>query len=113
MTQRPAAGSDLTLHVFFDGSVLDLFINDEQAASIRIYPTDTQALGASIFSAGATHIRNAKAWILNPQQSVSAIEAVRSDVEATDSRVRFQIDPMTHQLTLHQSLADGRMLRLF
>ena len=113
LSQRPASGSDLTLHAFFDGSVLDLFVGEEQAASIRIYPTDAEAMGASLYAAGSTHVRDARAWKLNPQQSSSGIEEIHSDHSFAPSDVRFIIDSETHQLSLHQTLANGTTVRWF
>ncbi len=113
LNQRPATGSDFTLHVFFDGSVLDLFVNEEQAASIRIFPTDAEAVGTSIFSSGATHVRSVQAWMLDSKHSESAIETVHSDTPTLHSEVRFFIDPVTQQLTLHQLLANGDSIRWF
>lgn len=117
LSQRPAAGSDLTLHAFFDGSVLDLFINEEQAASIRLYPTDAEALGASLFAEGATHVRSAQAWMLTSQSSQpslpEAIDQLHDDASSAHSDVRFIIDPDTHRLSLHQTLANGHTIRWF
>ena len=114
LSQRPATGADLTLHAFFDGSVLDLFINDEQAASIRIYPTDPEANQLSLFTTGATHIREVNAWVLKGGEAPSAIQVIPAgEGHLSHAAARFEIDSATHQLTLQQTLANGQRIRLF
>lgn len=113
LSQRPAPGSDVTLHAFFDGSVLDLFVNDEQAASIRVFPTDPEANLVSLFATGATHIREAGAWILTGGQTSDAIQKVHADEGTPQTSACYEIDPTTHQLILLQALNDGRRKRVF
>ena len=113
LSQRPAPGSDVTLHAFFDGSVLDLFVNDEQAASIRVFPTDPEANLVSLFATGSTHIREAGAWILTGGLTSDAIQKVHADEGTSQTSVYYEIDPTTHQLILLQALNDGRQKRLF
>lgn len=43
LPQRPTAGSDLKINVFVDHSILDIFVNDRWATSIRVFPTDAEA----------------------------------------------------------------------
>ncbi len=47
---RPAEGSEMTLDVFVDGSVVDIFVDEKWATSIRVYPNDREAVGAEAFS---------------------------------------------------------------
>jgi sucrose-6-phosphate hydrolase SacC (GH32 family) len=55
-----AFGKPRKFHIFYDHSVIDVFINDKAAFSNRIYPTSTDAAGNSIstgvilYSAGGT-----------------------------------------------------------
>lgn len=113
LSQRPAKGSDLTLHAFFDGSVLDLFINEEQAASIRIYPIDAEADGVRIFATGPTQVRKAEAWMLNASQQSSSIEEISADATEQTSTCRFEIDAATHQLKLYHMAGNGKKVRCF
>ena len=113
LAQRPATGSDLTLHTFFDGSVLDLFVNDEQAASIRIFATDADAKGVSLYTTSATNVRDAKAWELTSSSSPSVIETISSGAEnPSRSNCHFEIHPDNHQLMLIQTLSDGKTRRI-
>ena len=112
LSQRPAKGSDVTLHAYFDGSVLDLFINEEQAASIRIYPTSTEADGVRLFANAPTQVHEAEAWMLASGQHSQAIESIPADA-AKSSSCRYEIDPSTHQLMLYYIADNGRKVRCF
>lgn len=52
----PAAGQLLDLHVFLDGSVLEVFINEELALSTRIFPEKSESIGLDVFTQGGTAI---------------------------------------------------------
>lgn len=45
-------GSICKLDVFFDHSILDIFINDRYATSIRVFPYDYSAKGCEFFTKG-------------------------------------------------------------
>lgn len=52
LPEKIAASSEMTLNVFIDGSIVDIFVNDKWATSIRVYPSDTDADGVEVFSKG-------------------------------------------------------------
>ena len=68
LPKKPAAGEELTLHVFLDGSIADIFVNDTWAYSVRIFPNDANAVEAEAF-ATAEMQADVKAWTLNANQS--------------------------------------------
>lgn len=49
-----APGQPLDLHIFLDGSVLEVFINHETALSTRIYPEKPGSIGLDLFAEGGT-----------------------------------------------------------
>lgn len=57
-------GEKMTLHVFLDRSILDIFINDRWASSVRIFPTNEIATGASFFTRGETQVERVEAYIM-------------------------------------------------
>ena len=57
-------GEKMKLHVFLDRSVLDIFINDRWATSVRIFPTNETATGASFYTKGATEVERVAAYIM-------------------------------------------------
>lgn len=62
-------GQTMKIHVYFDHSVLDLFINDRWASSIRIFPTSSAATGVSLFAEGNTELQSAAAWTMKPTEN--------------------------------------------
>jgi beta-fructofuranosidase len=77
------AGSELKLNVFIDHSVVDIFINDRWATSIRVFPTDTDANGIEVFSDGAVDVKQVNAWTLSKsaQSGISNVVADRPSDE--------------------------------
>lgn len=95
-------GSEVKLHVFLDGSILDIFVNDTYAASIRIYANDADAQGVALFAEQNTRVYDAGAWNLNPLKGSSqAIEAVRSDSKPCPSGIVYRIED-DHSLHLYR-----------
>ena len=58
------------LHVFLDGSIADIFVNDRWAYSVRLFPTDATQLEAEVFATAATAVK-VSAWTLDATQSAS------------------------------------------
>lgn len=58
-------GELIKLNVFLDHSVLDIFINDKWATSVRIFPTDPLADDAEVFAETATEIISLNAWSIS------------------------------------------------
>lgn len=65
LPERPAAGSELKINLFIDGSILDIFVNDRWAQSIRIFPTDEGADEIAVYADGKTRVRSLNAWKLS------------------------------------------------
>lgn len=63
-----AQGSTMKIHLFFDHSILDVFINDRWASSIRIFATSPDANGVSIFANGSTQVQAVNAWVMKENQ---------------------------------------------
>lgn len=64
LPKRPASGEPIKLHLFIDGSVIDLFVNDRYAQSIRVFPTDSDADGISLFATSPSQVNSVRAWTL-------------------------------------------------
>ena len=75
LPKRVAAGETLKLHVFLDGSIADIFVNDTWAYSVRLFPNDAAQVGAEAFATAATPAR-INAWTLDP----TASPAIKGDV---------------------------------
>ena len=69
LPQAPALGDTMRIHIFIDHSIMDVFISNQYAFSIRVFPTDPNADEIEAFSdGGTTHIASIQAWNLNPSQ---------------------------------------------
>jgi Beta-fructosidases (levanase/invertase) len=53
-------------HIFMDGSVVEVFINNEDAFSTRIFPSKKSSNQVEIFSEGGNVEASADVWILRP-----------------------------------------------
>lgn len=79
LPERPTVGSELKINIFIDHSILDIFVNDRWASSIRVFPTDVDANGIEAFSASTTNVKDLKAWTLSVDASTSGIEDIIVD----------------------------------
>ncbi|MCR4602231.1 MAG: GH32 C-terminal domain-containing protein [Prevotella sp.] len=61
------AGEKLTLHVYFDGSIADIFVNDTWAFSVRIFTNNALAVDTEAFTTAQMQV-NVQAWTLDPSQ---------------------------------------------
>jgi hypothetical protein len=65
-----AAGEAVHLRVFLDRSVLEVFANDRQCLTQRLYPSRRDSLGVSLFSRGGTmKVVSLRAWDMSPTNS--------------------------------------------
>lgn len=80
-------GSELKLNVFIDHSILDIFVNDKWATSIRVFPTDADADGIEAFAEGDANVKSLKAWVLGGNNG-SGVETIATDTtEIVDNNV--------------------------
>ena len=63
------------LHVYLDGSIADIFVNDRWAYSVRLFPTDANATEVEAFATSAVTAQ-VSAWTLDAKQTGTGIEAV-------------------------------------
>jgi len=74
LPKKPNLGETFRIHLFIDHSIMDVFVNNQYAFSIRVFPTDPGADEVEMFSEGtSTHVISLKAWKL--QSSEVATEA--------------------------------------
>ncbi|MCH5224914.1 MAG: GH32 C-terminal domain-containing protein [Muribaculaceae bacterium] len=65
LPEQPEKGSIMTIDVWVDGSIMDIFVNDKWASSVRVFPTDNDADGLEIFSKeGQVKVNRVEAWLL-------------------------------------------------
>ena len=79
LPKKVAAGQVLKLHVFLDGSIADIFVNDTWAFSVRLFPTNAEQTEAEVFATNNT-TAEVSAWLLDAQQKQSdAIGSIWND----------------------------------
>lgn len=89
--ERMQPGSTVKLHVYLDGSILDVFVNDRYAFSTRVYPTDANAVGVEAFSTGSTNFTALKAWELNPKKLTTGIDNISVTNSARQSNAIYNL----------------------
>ncbi len=105
LPERPAAGSEMKIDLFIDHSILDIFVNDKYAVSIRVFPTDADANGVEAFAATATTVKDLKAWTLAGSDGSDSVTPVWSDAVHSNApvdvynlqgiRIRANVSPST------------------
>ena len=78
LPRKVGVGETLKLHVFLDGSIVDIFVGDTWAFSARIFPTDAEAVGAEAFS-GAPATAKLRAWVLDAGRKGDGIRSMVTD----------------------------------
>lgn len=73
LPERVRTGETLKLNVFIDHSVVDIFVNDRWATSVRIFATDADADGVEAFADGGTvQVSELGAWTLSKDGGVGS-----------------------------------------
>ena len=91
LPKRVAAGETLKLHVYLDGSIADIFVNDTWAYSVRLFPNDAAQVEAEAFATAVTPAR-INAWMLDPTSSPSIKGDVNGDGEVNIADINAIID---------------------
>lgn len=77
-----AAGEEMTLKVFVDHSIIDIFVNDTYAASVRVFPRDVDAVKATAFvKNGSVKMASLEAYVLDETRVASGISSTVSEAE--------------------------------
>lgn len=58
-------GSVIKLNVFFDHSIIDIFVNDTWASSVRVFPKQKSREDVTVFAEGSVEVKSVKGWNLN------------------------------------------------
>ena len=81
LPKKVVAGQKLTLHVFLDGSVVDIFVNNTWAFSERIFPTAYGTTDATSFGEGTL-----SGWTLDASQTTAVSNILRDREAVTNHR---------------------------
>lgn len=94
LPRQLAKGSDIKLHVFYDHSILDIFVNDTWATSVRVFPKAKAVEGITAFADAPTQVKALKAWNLDVRSMGSGLgsviaEAPRFDISVEAGCIRY------------------------
>ncbi len=85
LPQKVAAGETLKLHLFLDGSIADIFVNDTWAYSVRLFPTNAEQTEVEVFSTNEMPVK-VKAWVLEGgQYDPTGITSIQPQTKAYDT----------------------------
>lgn len=77
-----AMGEEMTLKAFVDHSIIDIFVNDTYAASVRVFPRDVDAVKATAFvKNGSVKMTSLEAYVLDETRVASGISSAVSEAE--------------------------------
>ena len=100
-------GSTCKLDVFFDHSILDIFVNDRYATSIRVFPYDYSANGCEFYTEGGeAQIQNLQAYGLG---EITHYSKAQQSVETPKEDIPF----MVKANEVHYNTSYPSVLRVF
>lgn len=79
---------EIDVALFIDHSIVDIFINDRFAASVRLWPQRDDATEIEVYTGCDTWVRNLDAWVLTPNTNRSSGGTILNNVDLT-TRVGF------------------------
>lgn len=77
-----AVGEEMTLKVFVDHSIIDIFVNDTYAASVRVFPRDVNGIKTTAFTKNASvKMISLEAYVLDETKVSSGISSTVSEAK--------------------------------
>lgn len=61
-------GEEVKIHIFVDHSIIDIFVNDSWASSVRVFATDAAAKGLELFASSSTPVKDIQAFDLEVRE---------------------------------------------
>lgn len=106
------SGDNLKINIFVDHSILEIFINEKWAFSVRIFPYKTDANSTELFSEGEVEVVNVQAWNLKKnlsQTSLKYSELVKPKIWIDNSVIRYEGIDDSSQIQIYDIY--GRILK--
>ena len=89
LPMKPSDGETLKINVFIDHSILDIFVNDRWATSIRVFPTAADADGIEAYADSTVKVNELKAWTLDAANG-NAVKSVWNAPTGNDNIYNLQ-----------------------
>lgn len=101
-----ASGKEMKLTVYVDHSIVDVFVNDTYAASVRVFPRDIDGIQATAFCNGEMTVKTLQAYVLDVNQIPTAINLVKNDkveakVYAGEGKVNYELNQEGGRLSVY------------
>ncbi len=80
LPRQLAKGETIKLNIFFDHSILDIFINDTWASSVRIFANSGSQENVTAFTEGANQVKSINGWVLNKNNATSGTDRIVKEV---------------------------------
>lgn len=107
LPEKPAVGDTLLLDVYFDNSILEIFVNEKWASSIRIFCQTYDADGLEIYTGGDVRFAAIDAWGLGEITNYHPWTTPTRDPSKEDTAIpAIQHDTRTHKILSE----DGQVL---
>jgi sucrose-6-phosphate hydrolase SacC (GH32 family) len=91
-------GQDINWHIYIDGSIVDVFINNRWAFATRIFPTSKNCNGIDLFANGGTaQVSSLQVFQLSGSSVVTAISNLPV---ASNGRIKACPNPFTYNTQL-------------
>ncbi len=81
LPRQLAKGETVKLNVFFDHSILDIFVNDTWAASVRVFAHGKATEEVTAFADGPCQAASVKAWNLRASSGGAGINSAVTDAD--------------------------------
>lgn len=105
LPKKPNLGETMRIHLFIDHSIMDVFVNDQYAFSIRVFPTDPNADEVEFFSEGGKiHIVSLNAWKLQTSEVPTEARTIKGSnirIFGSEGRLMFQNVPVHSVITVY------------
>lgn len=101
-----ASGKEMKLTVYVDHSIVDIFVNDTYAASVRVFPRDIDGIQATAFCNGEMTVKALQAYVLDVNHVSTAINLVKNDqtgakVYACNGKVNYELSQAGGSLSVY------------
>lgn len=97
----PGKGETMKIHLYIDRSIIDIFVNDKYASSIRVFPSGDNADGLEAFSTGgSTQVKSLRAWTID-SEGQSGIGDITTDLPSGEDTL-VDVHTITGALVRHR-----------
>ncbi len=96
LTYPLSVSDEMKLTVYVDHSIVDIFVNDNYAASVRVFPQDENAIGVTAFCDGEVEVKSLGAYLLDENKINTGISQV---MNVNDNKVYARNGSVFYQLS--------------